>query len=170
MTLSGISAILDASGAPVAVLGPDASLTYASAAFRDRPGMLDALQRLTWPPEPKRERYEVLGEGDGRCACRVLTLGDGGLVVTALGAALQPKDHGAAVRLIQDYWGLTPAEAETAWLHARGAGLPAIADTRGVGLETVRTQIRAVRDKTGAASGRALQALIWSVLAGPAAL
>jgi hypothetical protein len=170
MTLSDISAILDASGAAVAVLGPDARLTYASGAFRERPGMLDAVQRLCPPHEPPWKDYQVLGEGAVRFACRIETLADGRVVVTALGAALQPADQNAAVRLVQAYWGLPPAEAETAWLHARGAGLPAIANTRGVGLETIRTQLRAVRGKTGAATGRALQALFWSVLAGTAPL
>ena len=168
MTASDFSAILEASGAAVAVVGPDARLTYASAAFRERPDLLETLHGLSPPPEPASQDYRVLGEGEGRCACRIQRLANGDLVVTALGAALQPADQDAAARLVQAYWGLTPAEAETAWLHVRGASLPAIANTRGVGFETIRTQLRAVREKTGAASGRALQALVWSVLAGPA--
>lgn len=158
--------ILDASGAPVAVLDGRTGLAYASPAFRSRQSLLDAVQGVTPGGEP--ERYQVLGEGEDRCACRIRVLPDGAVMVIALGAALQPSDHDAAVALVQSYWGLTPAEAEAAWLHARGWNLPQIAQARGVGIETVRTQMRAVREKTAASSGRGLQALFWSVLAGPA--
>jgi len=159
--------ILDASGAPVAVLDERSGLVaYASAAFRSRQSLLDALQGVS--AGSRSERYQVLGEGEDRCACRIRTLGDGTVMVIALGAALQPADHDAAVALVQEYWRLTPAEAEAAWLHAQGWNLPQIAQARGVGVETVRSQMRAVRDKTAAASGRDLQALFWSVLAGPA--
>lgn len=63
----------------------------------------------------------------------------------------------------QRAFGLTPAEARLADALAHGAGPQDYADTVGLSIATVRTQIRALLAKTGAASLRALVVLLTSL-------
>lgn len=80
----------------------------------------------------------------------------------AIAAPLQGKPGLALLRLtamhrlgrcirgrLQRLFGLTPSEAEMTALLAQGQSLEAIAAARGVCLDTVRTQLRAVFKKTG---------------------
>lgn len=165
-----LSAALNASGAAIAVLDVTSAVTFASAAFRERPGLMQALAQH----EGVRGRIErgghiILGQAGLRQVCRFTPLPGGGAVVTALGAALHAMTGREAIRLIADYWRLTPAEADAAWRHAQGGALADIAAAREVSIETVRSQMRSVRQKAGVGDGRELQALIWSVLAAPTA-
>ncbi|MFC3651949.1 helix-turn-helix transcriptional regulator [Dyella humi] len=63
----------------------------------------------------------------------------------------------------QRAFGLTPAEARLAVALAHGASPQGYADTAGLSIATVRTQIRALLAKTGAASLRALVVLLASL-------
>jgi len=60
----------------------------------------------------------------------------------------------------QQAFGLTPAEARLADALAHGASPQGYADTAGLSVTTVRTQIRALLAKTGAANLRALVVLL----------
>jgi len=53
------------------------------------------------------------------------------------------------VRVIQDQWGLTPAEASVVSLINSGYTLTEIADLRGTSVHTVRNQVKAALLKTG---------------------
>lgn len=64
------------------------------------------------------------------------------------------------VGLLRDLFGLTRAEAEVAQALAAGATKGAVAAARGSRESTVRTQVRAVLDKTGAANLRGLERLL----------
>jgi DNA-binding NarL/FixJ family response regulator/PAS domain-containing protein len=62
--------------------------------------------------------------------------------------------------LLRDLFGLTRAEAEVARLLAGGTSKHAVAAARGLKETTVRTQVRAILDKTGAANLRALEQML----------
>jgi DNA-binding CsgD family transcriptional regulator len=62
--------------------------------------------------------------------------------------------------LLRDLFGLTRAEAEVAQALAGGASKRAVAAARGLRETTVRTQVRAVLDKTGTAKLRDLEQLL----------
>jgi DNA-binding NarL/FixJ family response regulator len=68
-----------------------------------------------------------------------------------------------ATELLRDLFGLTRAEAEVARALAGGATKAAVAQARGIGETTVRTQVRALLTKTGAANLRDLERLLARV-------
>jgi DNA-binding CsgD family transcriptional regulator len=168
MTSLDFEAVLEASGAAVAVLDTRSTVTFATSAFRARSGIAQADQAgLTIRHASHGDAHITWTRGEVKYACRLNSLPCGSLALTLLGAALGPADARAAAVLLEDLWGLTPAESDIAWHHARGASLPEIASARRVSVETVRTQMRAVRDKAGAVNGRVLQSLYWAALASP---
>jgi pimeloyl-ACP methyl ester carboxylesterase/DNA-binding CsgD family transcriptional regulator len=71
-----------------------------------------------------------------------------------------------AVSLFQSAFALTHAETEIAVLLASGARLSEISAQRGVSDDTVRTQIKSIKTKTGAASIPALVRLLCGFSAG----
>ncbi len=77
------------------------------------------------------------------------------LMLRPLGAAAAPR-----IGLLRDLFGLTAAEAEVARALAGGASKAAVAATRGIAETTVRTQVRAVLAKTGAANLRDLERML----------
>ena len=89
------------------------------------------------------------GAGMGRARGRVLLM-------------LRPLPGAAPLRvdLLRDLFGLTQAEAEVARALAGGASKAAVAAGRGLKETTVRTQVRAILEKTGAANLRALEQLL----------
>jgi DNA-binding CsgD family transcriptional regulator/PAS domain-containing protein len=66
--------------------------------------------------------------------------------------------------LLQQAFGLTPAEARLALLLAKGGGLAAAAATLNIGRETARTQLRAVFAKTGTGRQAELAAYLTNIL------
>ncbi len=88
--------------------------------------------------------------GAGRVAGQALIL------LRDLAAAPPPPPIG----LLRDLFGLTRAEAEVAQALAGGASKRTVAAERGSRESTVRTHVRAVLDKTGAANLRALERLL----------
>jgi DNA-binding CsgD family transcriptional regulator len=66
------------------------------------------------------------------------------LAITPVSAPQAPP-----VELVQSLFDLTPAEARVARSLAAGKSVEAIASDSGVSLNTVRTQVRGVFDKTG---------------------
>jgi len=79
---------------------------------------------------------------------------------------LTARQEPLRARLLQDLFGLTRAEAEVACALAGGAPKSAVAAKRGSQVSTVRTQVRSVLEKTGAANLRDLERLL-SRLQGP---
>lgn len=73
--------------------------------------------------------------------------GKPGLVLLRL-TAVRQLGRGIRARL-QRLFGLTPAEADMTEILAKGESLEAIAEVRGVSVDTVRTQLRTVFKKTG---------------------
>ncbi|MBY0333448.1 MAG: LuxR C-terminal-related transcriptional regulator, partial [Acetobacteraceae bacterium] len=77
------------------------------------------------------------------------------------GAAAAAGARRAAPRgLLRELFGLTRSEAEVAQALASGASKVAVADARGLKETTVRTQVRAILDKAGAANLRELERLL----------
>lgn len=79
------------------------------------------------------------------------------LLVTDLEADGRPDPA-----LLAQVFGLTAAEARLAAILAGGASLPEAAETLGIAVETVRSQIKAVFAKTGTGRQGALVALLGS--------
>lgn len=168
MTAPDFEAVLEASGAAVAVLDAGSTVTFATSAFRARSGLGPAAQLAVTVTDASHSHSHVTwSRGGVKHACRLNPLPCGSLALTLLGAALGPADKTAAAALLEDLWGLTPAESDIAWRHGQGGSLPEIAAARQVSLETVRTQMRSIREKAGAANGRVLQSLYWAALASP---
>ncbi len=63
--------------------------------------------------------------------------------------SVRSAPHVRTAALLGDLYPLTPGEAEVAALLASGADLKTIATARGCSVETVRTQVKALFDKTG---------------------
>jgi DNA-binding CsgD family transcriptional regulator len=61
---------------------------------------------------------------------------------------------------LQVRFGLTTAEAEIAQAIANGAGLQAVATARGVSIQTVRSQMKAIFRKVGVKSQVQLVSLV----------
>lgn len=72
----------------------------------------------------------------------------------------------AAVELFRSAYGLTQAEASVAVLLASGLRLPDIAAERGVSVDTVRTQIKLIKNKTSVRDIPALVRLLCGFSAG----
>ena len=88
--------------------------------------------------------------GGGRVAGRALVL-------------LRPLARGVpppAWLLLRELFGLTRPEAELAQALASGASKVAVADAYGLKETTMRTQVRAILEKTGAANLRQLERLL----------
>lgn len=104
-----------------------------------------------------------LGQGSARVSVAVLPLGaqalDGGPATMLLLGRRQVAE-GLSVTGFARSHGLTPAETRV--LEALCAGVPPakIAETQGVRISTVRTQIGSLRDKTSARSIRALVRMV----------
>jgi DNA-binding CsgD family transcriptional regulator/PAS domain-containing protein len=80
---------------------------------------------------------------------------------------LEVADAPPAAALLEQAFGLTPAEARLAAKLAAGATLPAISRSEKVSRETLRSRLKAIFDKTGT-SRQAELALLLSRIAGPA--
>jgi DNA-binding CsgD family transcriptional regulator len=80
---------------------------------------------------------------------------------------LEASDAPPAAALLQQAFGLTPAEARLAAKLAAGATLPEISLSEAVSRETLRSRLKAIFDKTGT-SRQAELALLLSRMAGPA--
>ena len=65
--------------------------------------------------------------------------------------------------MLRELFGLTRAEAEVAQALTGGTSTVAVAARRGLSEATVRSQVRAVLDKTGAANLRDLERLLTSL-------
>nr|MCV4208918.1 hypothetical protein [Roseomonas sp. SXEYE001] len=77
---------------------------------------------------------------------------------------LRPLDGALPVAsVLQDLFGLTPAEAEVALGLAGGTSAEKLAERRERTLATIRAQVRAVLDKTGTMNLRELEALLASL-------
>ena len=103
-------------------------------------------------PLPRR-LSETPGAGMGRTADRALIL-----LREIAAAPAAPR-----IELLRGLFGLTRAEAEVARALSGGATKRAVAEARGLREATVRTQVRAVLDKTGAANLRDLERLLSSL-------
>ena len=77
------------------------------------------------------------------------------LFMRELVARASPSPH-----VLCDVFGLTRAEAAVAAMLTRGVTAARIAEARGVSIDTIRTQIRAVLPKVGAANLRELQHML----------
>ncbi|MCR0981537.1 helix-turn-helix transcriptional regulator [Roseomonas populi] len=73
--------------------------------------------------------------------------------------------RGPVASVLCDLFGLSPAEAQVALALAGGVSTEAAAAARGVGPATVRSQVRVILEKTGAANLRELERLL-GLLAG----
>ena len=80
------------------------------------------------------------------------------LFVRDLGTRAAPPVH-----VLQDLFGLTPSEAAVAGMMARGTTAARVAATRGVSVETVRTQLRSILGKLGARNLREFEAILGRV-------
>jgi DNA-binding CsgD family transcriptional regulator/PAS domain-containing protein len=100
-------------------------------------------------PLPARLSAAAGHGGGGRAAGKALLL-------------LRPLDAGSAPRaaLLRDLFGLTAAEAEVARGLAGGASKRATAAARGLSETTIRSQARALLEKTGAANLRDLERML----------
>ena len=122
-------------------------------------------------------------DGDLPRAVRVPRTGGYGLIVYGaplVGRARDVFDSAVAVVVALDLdanrtrsvlhleltWGLTRAEAETAMALASGLSLHEVAVRRGVGLETVRSQVKSVGVKTGAHTRGAMVMLLNRMISG----
>lgn len=103
----------------------------------------EATAALTVLPLPKRLALGVARPG--------MAL----LLARGLAADVPPP-----LKLVQQVFGLTQAEAEVAIALAAGLSGPEVARRRGVSLATVRTQARLVMDKTGATSLREVAVML----------
>jgi DNA-binding CsgD family transcriptional regulator len=99
-----------------------------------------------------------LGEGDHRASLAVVPLaaagGDDGLTLLVIGRR-------QVCQSLSTHWyavehGLTPAEVRVLWALCEGQTPNQIAAAQGVAISTVRSQIGALRAKTGAADLRSL--------------
>ena len=185
--------VLEISGAPVAVVDDQWRAAFVSKAFTARTGLKArgriaiALDRQARAPassapaltdRPKRrggerpahaeQHYVTWSQRGTKHACRVNRLPDGTMVLTLLGAAPGPTEKSDGLRLVEALWELTPAEADIAWRHCHGESLSAICKARNVSFETVRTQMRTIRQKAQARNGRELQTRFWAALASSA--
>jgi DNA-binding CsgD family transcriptional regulator len=79
---------------------------------------------------------------------------------------LETADAGPVAAVLEQAFGLTPAEARLASQIAAGKTLAEIARQQGSGRETLRSQLKAVFEKTGT-SRQAELALLLSKLAAP---
>lgn len=82
------------------------------------------------------------------------------LVIVRSGA----RWHGAAPRILETLYRLSPAEADVALRLARGERREGIAEARGAGLETVRAQLKSAFAKLGVAREVELVALLSGLL------
>ena len=100
-------------------------------------------------PLPRRMLGKV-GELAGRVAGQALIL------LRELSASQEPPK----AELLRNLFGFTPAEAEVARALVGGATRSMVAVKRGTQVSTVRTQVRSVLEKTGAANLRDLERLL----------
>jgi DNA-binding NarL/FixJ family response regulator len=101
-------------------------------------------------PLPKRLSDAPGGAGMGRTKDRALIL---------LREAA-PSPAAPRAELLRGLFGLTRAEAEVARALSGGATKRAVAEARGLREVTVRTQVRAILEKTGAANLRDLERMV----------
>lgn len=99
-----------------------------------------------------------------RCAARDVFGGGYALLVLT---PIRP-DRSPSSDLLRSLFDLTPAEARVARQLAEGRALAEIAEASDVGLNTVRTQLRRVLEKTGCGRQAELVALLTSVALGRA--
>jgi DNA-binding CsgD family transcriptional regulator len=118
------------------------------------------LERDLSPSPPNRPaRAVVLGESDTAAPlfCWVL-LEDGKIMVSFNDEQLLKRRIAAA----QGIYGLTPAQAQVAQLLAQGHDPSLAAEKLGVSINTVRTHVQRMFDKTGAHSQSALVGILLS--------
>lgn len=108
--------------------------------------------RTTAEPAPRRTVLRVGGSGPGAHAVLLTERSSGDEPAPPLAVVrCYPLQHDAEPdpTLVAEAFELTPAEARVAAQLARGLSAVEIAAGRGVSMQTVRAQIRAVFEKTG---------------------
>ena len=152
---------------------PDAPLQLVAARAADGAALAALVRRAAMQGETVGLR---LGRAAGRaapalCALATPLLGRaaaaGGAIrrgrlspPAALLLIRDPAPARPAPGVLADLFGLTPAEADIAATLAGGLRVQAVAAARGVGIETVRSQVRAILGKTGATNLRDLERLL----------
>ncbi len=178
-TLADLAGLLDAATEPLLLVTRAAGLVHANTTPGNlvQTGHLLRIQagqvRINRAGEEKAFRDALAGLTDAvpaavvslcsRQGCPVavldLQLLPGGLIAVRVGNLLDwPVASPARLARV---FGLTPGEAKVTAALLAGHSLPAIARLHGTSMETVRTQIKRVRGKTGARS----QAQLVGILA-----
>jgi DNA-binding CsgD family transcriptional regulator/PAS domain-containing protein len=190
-----IADALSAGGQPMALLGRDGSVVHMNARFERLIGnglLIKAGQLTCGHPDANRAlaaaiekaiRHDgqlrepltavILPRRDGLrpLVARVLpVVGSANDVLRMVAAIvtvtdLEAADTGPMANVLEEAFGLTPAEARLASQIATGKTLAEIARQQGSGRETLRSQLKAVFEKTGT-SRQAELALLLSKLAG----
>jgi DNA-binding CsgD family transcriptional regulator len=93
-----------------------------------------------------------------RTACDVFVRCAGVLVITPV-----TVPHAPPIELVQSLFDLTPAEARVARSLTAGASVEDIASIGGVSLNTIRTQVRGVLEKTGCRRQAEVVALLGGI-------
>lgn len=160
----------------VAILGRDASLVFANGAFRaamkTAARAMDDRLRLTDPAADLRlqEALKRAAAGEdmdlplGGLSLRLTPGGLPGFIRVV--AETQDNSGGEACKTrLQQAFGLTVKEADTALSLSEGMTAGAIAEDRGVSITTVRTQLQMIREKLGVTSSLAAAAEIRALAA-----
>ena len=113
------------------------------------------------PPEPpsRPARAVILGESDDAAPVFCWVLVEDGKILVSFNDEQLLKRH---IAIAQGIYGLSAAQAQLAIHIAEGHDLSAAAKKLGVSVNTVRTQVQRMFDKTGAHSQSALVGLLLS--------
>jgi DNA-binding CsgD family transcriptional regulator/ketosteroid isomerase-like protein len=106
-----------------------------------------------------RAHAVILGEGDNAAPLFCWVLVEDGKILVSFNDDQMVKRR---VALAQDIYGLTAAQAQVAQLLAQGHDPSLAAEKLGISINTVRTHVRRMFDKTGARSQSALVGLLLS--------
>ena len=131
------------------------------------PNLQDAVdwagQHLYWnspPVDPgNRARAVLLGENDKACPVFCWVFVEDGKILVSLNDDQQVKRR---VSVAQNLYGLTTAQAQLAQLLVSGCDLSTASEKLGVSINTVRTHLQRLFDKTGARSQSALVGILLS--------
>jgi DNA-binding CsgD family transcriptional regulator len=146
-----------------------------SRAFRAHAGRLEscngeasqiraAIAKACDPRSPGASAIAIEGH-PGRLIVTVVPVqtGPGVRAALLLIQDMQPHDSSLSVRL-QRLFGLTPAEAAVAQQLGEGLSLAEIAEVRGVAVETVRWQLKALAAKLGCSKQHEIAGLVRSII------
>lgn len=161
----------------VAILDEAAGLIFGNAAFRAAmsgcAGWRDGVLRLTDPSHDLRLRAALKRVGETGEAVTLeldaqtlrLTPADMTGFIRLVAISKDGVASGAQLARLQDAFGLTGKEADTALALSEGMPAGAIARERGVSINTVRTQLQMIREKLGVRSSLAAAAEIRALAA-----